>query len=128
MLVFSHRSVQGSSNLADCLTDYTRLEVLTDCICRKCSLLATHKRLLLEAEKLSEVKKPDSSPSTAKKKRAREARRMAAQVKAALDEGRIEDDLEGIKLEKVHSKASTKQAMIARVSHQTLVRVWHLIV
>jgi hypothetical protein len=52
---------------------------------------------------------------------------MAAQVKAALDEGRIEDDLEGIRLEKVHSKASTKQAMIARVSHQTSVRVWRLI-
>jgi ubiquitin carboxyl-terminal hydrolase 1 len=43
---------------------------------------------------------------------------MAALVKAALEEGRVEDDIKGVKLEKVHSKASTKQAMVARVSKQ----------
>lgn len=39
---------------------------------------------------------------------------MVARVKSALDEGRIEDDLKDVRMEKVIS-LSTKQAMIARV-------------
>jgi len=43
---------------------------------------------------------------------------MEQRVRTALAEGRIEDEalLEGVRLEKVVSPASTKQAMIARVS------------
>jgi len=43
---------------------------------------------------------------------------MEQRIRTALEEGRIEDEtlLEGVKLEKVISPASTKQAMIARVS------------
>jgi len=43
---------------------------------------------------------------------------MEHRIRTALEEGRIEDEtlLEGVKLEKVISPASTKQAMIARVS------------
>ena len=43
---------------------------------------------------------------------------MEHRVRTALDEGRIEEEtlLEGVRLEKVVSPASTKQAMIARVS------------
>jgi ubiquitin carboxyl-terminal hydrolase 1 len=78
-------------------------------------MLATHKRLLQDAMRLSEPAKGELSPSTSRKKRAREARKLAALVKAALDEGRIEDDLPGVRMEKVFSKASTKQAMVARV-------------
>jgi ubiquitin carboxyl-terminal hydrolase 1 len=83
-------------------------------------MLATHKRLVAEAEKLADAIKPEASPS--KKKRAREAKRMVALVKMAIDEGRIEDDLKGIKMEKVQSKASTKQAMVARVRYSE----WYL--
>ena len=103
---------QASCRLEDCLTDYTRLELLTDCICRKCSMLATHKRLIAEAEKATES---EQGASTSKKKRAREARKLEARVKAALAEGRIEEDIKGVKMEKVFSRCSTKQAMIARV-------------
>ncbi|KAI0337905.1 cysteine proteinase [Trametopsis cervina] len=105
---------QAVCNLEECLADYTRIEVLTDCICRKCSIVATLAHLQEEADKLTEVTSSDPEPSLSKKKRARDARKLVTRVKAALDEGRIEEDIRGVKLEKVFSKASTKQAMIAR--------------
>ncbi|KAF9480182.1 cysteine proteinase [Pholiota conissans] len=140
-----------SCRLEDCLEDYTRLEILKDCICRKCSVMATHKRLLQELQTLKEVVEPNgaasvastststpfspgspaassssmpsASPtipknkvSTSKKKRFKEVKRMELRVRTALAEGRIEDEsfLEGVRLERVVSPASTKQAMIAR--------------
>ncbi len=106
----------ATCTLEDCLADYIRLELLTDCICRKCSMLATHRRLQHEAEKATEAVAADPDAAQSKKKRAREARRLEAKMKAALEEGRIEEDIKGVKMEKVFSKASTKQAMIARVS------------
>lgn len=78
-------------------------------------MLATHRRLVQESEKLAEITKGDPNVSASRKKRAKEARKLEQRVKAALDEGRIEDELKGVKMEKVFSKASTKQAMIARV-------------
>jgi ubiquitin carboxyl-terminal hydrolase 1 len=43
---------------------------------------------------------------------------MEQRVRTAIEQGRIEDEalLDGVRLEKVVSQASTKQAMIARVS------------
>ena len=79
-------------------------------------MLATHRRLVQEAESLAEATQPEARPSSSKKRRLREVRRMEARVKAALDEGRIEDDLKDVRMEKVFSTASTKQSMIARVS------------
>lgn len=140
---------QTSCRLEACLEEYTRLEMLTDCICRKCSVLATHKRLLEEMKTLQEALAPQPSPiatastpfepgspvassssmpsstppkrakvSNSKKKRFKEVKKMEKRVKIALEEGRIEDEsyLEGVRIEKVVSSASTKQAMIARVS------------
>lgn len=78
--------------------------------------MATHKRLAQEAEKLAETLTSDPNPSTSKKRRVREAKKLEMKVQSALDEGRIEDDIKGVKMEKVFSKASTKQAMVARVS------------
>lgn len=101
--------------LEECLADYTRLEVLTDCICRKCSMVATYQRLEQEAERLTEALESDPDPSSSKRKRAREARRLALKMKAALAEGRIEEDIKGVTMEKVMSLESTKQSMIARV-------------
>lgn len=100
--------------LEDCLQDYTRLELLTDCICRRCSMLETHRKLLQDVEKLKQTVESEPNPSTSKKKRYKEAKRMEAKVKATIAEGRIEEDIRDLKLEKVFSKASTKQAMIAR--------------
>lgn len=97
------------------LEDYTRLEELDDCICRRCSLQATHDRLVYEADKLTRAAGAVDA-SSSKRKRAREARALEAKVKLALKEGRIEDDIKGVQMEKVFSRASTKQAMIARVS------------
>ncbi len=42
--------------------------------------------------------------------------KMELRVRAALEEGRVEDDLKDVRMEKVVSRASSKQAMIARVS------------
>jgi len=95
--------------------DYTRLEVLTDCICRKCSMRATLRRLEQDAERLTAEAGKSSVVSQSKKRRVREARRLALRLKTALEEGRIEEDIKGVKVEKVFSRASTKQAMVARV-------------
>ncbi|KAF8806179.1 cysteine proteinase [Phlegmacium glaucopus] len=143
-----------SCRLEDCLEDYTRLEILKDCVCRKCSVLATHRRLLQDLKALEEAldlvpqsstttipphtsssSKTNSStagsslsastatvssskpkPSASKKRRYKEVKRMEQSVRTALSQGRIEDEdlLAGVRLERVVSPASTKQAMIAR--------------
>ncbi|KAK0491556.1 hypothetical protein IW261DRAFT_1547588 [Armillaria novae-zelandiae] len=103
-----------SCTLEDCLEEYTRLEVLRDCICRRCSMLSTHRRLMQEVETLAEATKPENKPSASKKRRLKDVRKMEVRVKAALEEGRIEDELKDIRMEKVFSSMSTKQAMIAR--------------
>ena len=90
----------NSCRLEDCLEDYTRLEILKDCICRKCSLVATHAKLVRELEGASSSKK--------------RLKKMETRVKEALAQGRIEDDLKDVPIEKVFSPASTKQAMVAR--------------
>ncbi|KAH7916243.1 hypothetical protein BJ138DRAFT_996097 [Hygrophoropsis aurantiaca] len=104
----------SSIRLEECLADYTKLELLTDCICRKCSMIATQHRLAQEADRLAAVASADLNASTSKKRRAKEARKLEQKVKAAIECDRIEEDTKGVKLEKVMSKASTKQAMIAR--------------
>lgn len=100
--------------LEDCLAEYTKLELLTDCICRRCSMTATHRRLQREADQLEKVVNADPQVSVSKKKKARDIRKLELKVKAALENGRLEEDIKDLKLEKVFSKASTKQAMIAR--------------
>lgn len=79
-------------------------------------MIATHRKLLAEAERLAALLATDPDSSLSKKKRARDARRLEVRVKAAIDAGRIEEDIPGVKLEKVYSTESTKQVMIARVS------------
>ena len=53
--------------------------------------------------------------SKSKKKRAQEARKLASRIKALIDEGRVEEDVKGVQVVKI-TRASTKQAMVARVS------------
>ena len=114
--------MQTSCRLEDCLEEYTRLEILKDCICRKCSIVSTYHRLQREVHALEEATKPDAKPSSSKKRRLKEAKRMQARVKAAITQGRIEDDLKDIRLDKVTSPASTKQSMIARVRLSSLTK------
>ncbi|KIY70350.1 cysteine proteinase [Cylindrobasidium torrendii FP15055 ss-10] len=104
----------SSCALEDCLEEYTQLEVLRDCICRKCSVDATLRRLQQEIATLTEATKSSSKPSSSKKRRLKEVTKMEARVRTAIDEGRIEEDLKDVRLEKVFSQYSTKQAMIAR--------------
>ena len=52
-------------------------------------MLATHKRLSHEAEKLAETLHIDSNPSTLKKKRAKETRKLEKKVKLVMEEGRM---------------------------------------
>ncbi|KAF9516776.1 hypothetical protein BS47DRAFT_1326986 [Hydnum rufescens UP504] len=102
-----------SVSLEECLAEFTHIEVLTDCVCRKCSLLATHRRLVAEVERFAESE-TERDISSSKKKRIRETRKYEARLKAALSEDRIEDELKGVRMERVISKMSTKQVMFAR--------------
>ncbi|KIJ69905.1 hypothetical protein HYDPIDRAFT_78791 [Hydnomerulius pinastri MD-312] len=104
----------ASCRLEDCLAEYTKLEMLTDCICRKCSVTATHERLMQEADRLEKLVNADPEPTISRKRKAKDARRLELKLRAALEHGRLEEDVKGVKLEKVISGASTKQAMIAR--------------
>ena len=79
-------------------------------------MLATHQKLLAEAERFTALVTIESNPPTSRVKRAQDARELEALVKAAIEEGRIEEDIPGVRLEKVYSKESTKQVMVARVS------------
>ena len=79
-------------------------------------MLATHQKLLTEAERVTALMTIEPNPSISKKKRARDARKLETRVRTAIEEGRIEEDIPGVKLEKVYSRESTKQVMIARVS------------
>lgn len=103
----------SSCTLEDCLGEFTKMETLSDCICRKCSMLATQRKLQAEVDKLTAP--TDAPETTSRKKRIRDARRLLSKVKAALDEGRIEEDIKGLTLERVVSRYSTKQTMLARV-------------
>lgn len=89
--------------------------MLNDCICRKCSVIATHERLVLEAERLERFVNADPQATISKKRKAKDARKLEVKLRASLDHGRLEEDVKGVKLDKVLSRASTKQAMIARV-------------
>ncbi|KAF9448963.1 cysteine proteinase [Macrolepiota fuliginosa MF-IS2] len=104
----------ATCRLEDCLADYTRLELLKDCICRKCSIIATHKRLQQDVLKLEHEISQIERPSNSKKERLKKVRKMEGRVRQAIEEERIEDDLKDVRMEKVFSPASTKQAMIAR--------------
>lgn len=78
-------------------------------------MLATLSKLTADEEKLTAVaSQPDASKS--KKRKAREVQELKRAVQEALDGNKIEEDIPGLDLQKVTSSASSKQAMIARVS------------
>jgi ubiquitin carboxyl-terminal hydrolase 1 len=86
---------------------------------------ATHKRLLAEIERQKASADANAAmpgdnekpkPSTSKRKREREVRRHEELVRKALSDRKVEEEIKGLKLEKVYSRRSTKQVMIARAS------------
>lgn len=140
-------AIGGEVSLQSCLADFTRLEVLNDCLCRRCSMRATLSELGKEVAELERKVKEGGSElelegkeiqmnggpgevSGKKKRRGKDKKSKMIEVKErivelrsaermvtkAIEEGRIEEDIPGIEMERVFSKASTKQAMIARVS------------
>jgi ubiquitin carboxyl-terminal hydrolase 1 len=80
----------------------------------------TYQKLRQEADRLAAAVSADPNVSVSKKKRAKDARKLEMKVQNALEHGRIEEDIKGVKLERVFSRASTKQAMIARVGLSSL--------
>ncbi|KZP00309.1 cysteine proteinase, partial [Calocera viscosa TUFC12733] len=103
---------QASCGLEECLLDYTRVERLTDCVCRKCSMLATLRKLGQDTQRLGGGGEEGRSPS--KKKRGRDAKRLEGRVREAIEGNRLEEDIKGVKMERVYSSSSSKQTMIAR--------------
>ncbi|CUA70155.1 ubiquitin carboxyl-terminal hydrolase 1 [Rhizoctonia solani] len=107
----------SGTSLVQCLQDYTRLEVLEDCLCSMCSMKATHRRLLGELERQqANAAIPGEKPkaTASRKKRERETRKLEEMVRRAIADRKVEDEIKGLKMEKVYSKRSTKQVMIAR--------------
>ncbi|KAG9105054.1 hypothetical protein FRC06_000027 [Ceratobasidium sp. 370] len=109
------------TSLYQCLQDYTRLEILEDCLCSNCSMVATHRRLLADIEQhkfeasiAMPGDKEKSKATTSKRKRERETRKHEELVRKALADRKVEEEIKGLKMEKVYSKRSTKQVMIAR--------------
>ena len=111
-------------DLYHCLNEFTKIEVLNDCVCRKCSILDTLEKLNWEVQKFERLAADNvnadggkAKESASRKRRMREARKFEARVRAALEDGRIEEDIKGVTLERVVSPRSTKHTMIARVSN-----------
>ncbi|CEL59594.1 hypothetical protein RSOLAG1IB_03527 [Rhizoctonia solani AG-1 IB] len=108
----------SGTSLVQCLQDYTRLEILEDCLCSMCSMKATHNRLLGEIQRQqanAAISGEKPKATTSRKKRERETRKLEELVRKAITDRKVEDEIKGLKMEKVYSKHSTKQVMIARL-------------
>ncbi|KAB5595413.1 hypothetical protein CTheo_1090 [Ceratobasidium theobromae] len=110
----------SGTTLIQCLQDYTRLEILEDCLCSMCSMIATHNRLLAEIERQkvnalnAAVIGEKSKATSSRKKRERETRKLEETVSRAIADKKVEDEIKGLRMEKIYSRQSTKQVMIAR--------------
>lgn len=119
--------------MIQCLQDYTRLEILEDCLCSMCSMIATHNRLLAEIERQkvnalnAAVIGEKSKATSSRKKRERETRKLEETVSRAIADKKVEDEIKGLRMEKIYSRQSTKQVMIARVSlrEQKVLNIWN---
>ncbi|PLW49775.1 hypothetical protein PCASD_01609 [Puccinia coronata f. sp. avenae] len=96
--------------LESCLQEYTKLEVLDDYICRKCSLIKTVERLTLQ---LGEIQQ-ESKTTNNKKKQTQLIKKKLAMLKAAIEEDPERELAPPITLERVASLTTTKQTMFAR--------------
>ncbi|KAF9238795.1 hypothetical protein BU15DRAFT_88241 [Melanogaster broomeanus] len=90
----------ATCRLEDCLAEYTKLEVLHDCICRKCSMIATYERLVQEADRLANIVSADPQATISRKRKAKDARKLEQRMRSSLEHGRMEEDVKGVRLEK----------------------------
>ncbi|KAG0146214.1 hypothetical protein CROQUDRAFT_715716 [Cronartium quercuum f. sp. fusiforme G11] len=88
--------------LEECLAEYTKLELLEDYICRKCSLIKT--REILNRRRLE----------TTAKKKLQTLKKQISILDAAIKEDPERELDERIVIERVASVATTKQTMFAR--------------
>lgn len=130
---------QAHCSLHDLLQEHTKIDLLSDYACRKCSVTATLDKLQAQRDRLA-LTQPESkdSPSTStpsnafdlppeptatpkmtasRKDRKRKTQKLVDRLQAVLDAGDFERELgsDGIKLDKVFGPAG-KQTKFARVS------------
>jgi len=96
--------------LESCLQEYTKLEVLDDYICRKCSLKKTFEKFNLQLEEIQQQSKITNN----KKKQMQLIKKKLAMLKSAIDEDPERELTPQITLERVASLTTTKQTMFAR--------------
>ncbi|KAL1919150.1 uncharacterized protein VTP21DRAFT_2532 [Calcarisporiella thermophila] len=97
---------RSACTLEECFESYITVEHLHDVICRKCSLVATLRRLDSEVEKLRSL-------APAKARKLAKVTRRRDRVLSLLRTN-IEGDLEDVPLVKIVSKHATKQVMLAK--------------
>lgn len=114
-------ALQGRIHLQSCLEHFTKIEVIDDAHCDACTLRLTHAYYASEAERLGlPTGDPPQPPSTSKRKRARDARKIEKILAGLLEQKTVSGmeavaGLEDVKWVRGRSR-SAKQAMIARVS------------
>ncbi|WAR60664.1 hypothetical protein PtB15_9B603 [Puccinia triticina] len=96
--------------LESCLQEYTKLEVLDDYICRKCSLKKTCEKLNSQLGEIQRAAKVTNN----KKKQLQLIKKKLATLKSAIDEDPERELTPQITVERVASLTTTKQTMFAR--------------
>lgn len=115
-----YAEIQGFVPLEACLKHFTAIDIIDDAYCDRCTLRLTLNFYLSEAERLSKPKDEGGKSSTARKKRAANARKLANRLNSLLETGDIAnmeqmESLQDCKWLKATSR-SARQSMIARVS------------
>lgn len=112
MVVNSDWLTQAACELEDMLEDFSKLEVLDEYNCRRCSIQATLDRLRHQSDASRPEAGTDVTPS--KKKRMREVQKQINRLKACLDEENVEKEFAELRLERA-PRPATKQCMFSRV-------------
>lgn len=119
--------LQGFIPLEACLKHLSAINIIDDAYCDRCTLRLTLTFYLGEAERLGKPKDENGKSSTARKKRAANARKIANRLNKMLEAGDIAnmeqaEGLQDCKWLKAASR-SARQSMIARVSRHIVVRL-----
>ncbi|KAA1113461.1 hypothetical protein PGT21_032032 [Puccinia graminis f. sp. tritici] len=100
--------------LESCLQEYTKLEVLDDYICRKCSLIKTCDKLNLQLDEIQHQHQQPTKLTNNKKKQVQLIKKKLAILKSAIEEDPERELVPQISIERVASLTTTKQTMFAR--------------
>jgi ubiquitin carboxyl-terminal hydrolase 1 len=113
--------VARSCRLESILAEHTKLEIIDEFTCRRCSVLATHRRLSAsvqsqKGETSASTGSTGTSKSVSKKKRIRELQKTVGRLEEVIEAEDYEREMEGVlasgKLDRAAGPA-TKQAMYA---------------